>query len=291
MSTRWRILDLSQYSGDIGSGSGRIRAGHDDFPLADVACILTGPDTRWSGAFVEIAARYGVPIIACDWRGVPHATTLPWSSNTRVAARHLAQAALSLPRQKNAWMHIIRAKIKGQSANLPPGDVHHRLETMAGQVRSGDPNNLEAQAAKIYWAHVFAPDPFRRDPRGAGRNGPLNYGYAVLRGVVGRAIVAAGLSPTLAIHHRNRSNCFALADDLIEPFRPAIDSTVQGLANDASPSESPIKALLVATLAIPMGAHGATVQTEITALTSSFARYVEGEIDKLPVPTWQGDGG
>lgn len=291
MTTRWRVLDLSHYEGDINTGSGRIRAGSQAFPLADVACILTGPVTRWSGAFIDIVARYGIPIVTCDWKGVPTAATMPWSTNTRVAARHLAQAHLSLPRQKNAWMHITRAKILGQASNLPPGDTRKRLQTLAKKVRSGDPSNLEAQAAKIYWAHVFAPHSFQRDHQGTGNNATLNYGYAVLRGVVLRSIVASGLSPTLSIHHRNRSNCFAFADDLIEPFRPAIDATVQHLGPEVSPSEPSVKAALVATLSAPMGETGSTVQTEIMALASTFGRYVEEDINRIRVPYWHGSYG
>jgi CRISP-associated protein Cas1 len=291
MSTRWRVIDLMGHSGPLTAGSGRIRAGDQEYPLADVTCILTGDKTQWTGQVVAVTSRYGVPVISCDWRGVPYAATLPWSSNTRVAARHHAQACLSLPRKKNAWMRIVKAKVMGQAANLNPGPKQDTLVNFARQVRSGDPSNVEAQAAKQYWQSVFADPGFRRDRLRSDRNSLLNYGYVLLRGVVIRGIVTAGLSPTLGIHHVNRSNAFALADDLIEPFRPAIDATVKSLPPEASLSEGATKRELVAALQQPMNLTGFTVQTEILNLASNLGRYVEGEVDVLTVPCWIPTGG
>lgn len=189
-------------------------------------------------------------------------------------------------------MQIVRAKVDGQAANLPPGNAQDRLKGLRSQIRSGDPSNIEAQAAKIYWAHVFGSSTsFRRDRRGSGRNSLLNYGYSVLRGAVVRSIVAAGLSPTLSVHHRHRANVFALADDLIEPFRPAIDATVKVLSEEASLSEPEVKGALVGSLGQPMGESGTTVQTAIGDLVSNFARYVEGDGERLLVPRWRNSHG
>lgn len=111
MSTRWRVIDLSGFSGEVKAGPGRILAGQQEFPLADVGCILLGDRSRWSGQVMAVAAQMDVVVLHCDWRSVPFAATTPWSDHTRVAARHLAQAAMSRPRMKNAWMRIVRAKI------------------------------------------------------------------------------------------------------------------------------------------------------------------------------------
>lgn len=285
MSQRWRVLDLTQLSDEIEVRRGRLIARGVETPLADVACILTGTNTRWSGSMVALATKYEVPILACDWRGIPLAVTAPWSSNTRVAARHHAQVDLSVPRMKNAWMQIIRAKIKGQAANLAD-PTRSRLEELARGVRSGDPENLEARAARTYWSSLFPGESFSRDADLPGRNAQLNYGYAVLRGFVIRAIVTAGLIPTLGIFHRNRSNAYGLADDLIEPFRPAVDDVVRRLRPFDVLDDRNVKAHIVAVLSEPMGAAGLTVGSSINELAQRFAMYAEGDIDRLPVPHW-----
>lgn len=290
MSQRWRIIDLTAYPGPIAVRRGRIVIEGHDVPLADVACILTGPDTQWSGSLVAMAAKYQVPLAACDWRGVPIAVTTPWSSNTRVASRHLAQCDVSLPRRKNAWMQLVRAKINGQAANLPP-QHRERLASLAKSVRSGDPENLEARAARMYWPRLFAGEGFSRDPDGFGRNALLNYGYAVLRGCVIRAIVTAGLIPTLGVYHRNRANVFGLADDLIEPFRPVVDFAVAHMDENASLDAPDVKARLVSATALPMGRAGTSVMAAINDLARRYAIYVEGETDRLAVPSWTAPNG
>lgn len=285
MSQRWRVIDLLEFDGEIGTRSGRLIVRDAEVPLDDVSCILTGTKTQWSGSVVAMAAKYEVPILSCDWRGIPFASTLPWSSNTRVALRHQAQCDLTLPRKKNAWMHIIRAKVKGQASNLT-GDAQAKLVELAQSVRSGDPANVEAQAARTYWSNLFGAEPFSRNTDGGGRNALLNYGYAVLRGHVIRCIVVAGLLPSLGIFHHNRANAFGLADDLIEPFRPAIDHAVLGLPSDASLDDKQVKAHLVAASSAYMQQSGASVQAAINDLAQAFALYVEGDKDKLPVPVW-----
>jgi len=287
MSTRWRVIDLVEFSGEIEVRRGRLVVNGSEQPLSDVACILTGSATKWNGSVVALAAKYDVPILSCDWRGVPIATLSSWSDNSRIGARHQAQASLSVPRQKNAWMRIVRAKVKGQAHNLPTGSQkRQKIESLVHEVRSGDPANIEASAARTYWSGLFEGESFSRDKDGTGRNYPLNYGYAVLRGSVIRAITIAGLAPALGLWHKNRSNAFALADDLIEPFRPAIDWTVKSLPADAVVTDAATKVALVGVLSLPMGRTGETVMTSITQLAQRYANYVEGESDSLDVPTW-----
>lgn len=287
MSTRWRVIDLVDFSGDIEVRRGRLVIGGSEEPLSDVACILTGSVTKWSGSIVALAAKYDVPILSCDWKGVPIAALSSWSDNTRIGARHQAQASLTIPRQKNAWMRIVRAKIRGQAQNLSAGsEKRDKLERLAGEVRSGDPKNVEASAARTYWSGLFDGEPFSRDKDGTGRNILLNYGYAVMRGSVIRAISIAGLAPALGLWHRNRSNAFALADDLIEPFRPAVDWIVKSLPADALVADRATKVTLVGVLSQPIGKTGETVMTSITQLAQRYANYVEGEVDSLDVPLW-----
>src|SRR5690606_215333 len=137
-----------------------------------------------------------------------------------------AQAAASRPMAKRLWADLVRAKVRAQAAALaefsqPP----LVLETLAKRVRSGDPVNIEAQAAQRYWPSLFGPD-FRRDRSADGVNALLNYGYMVLRASAARAVVSAGLHPSLGIHHKSAGSSLRLADDLMEPFRPAVDILV-----------------------------------------------------------------
>lgn len=119
MSSRWRIVDLVDYSGVIATNTGRLVVGPTEVPLSDVSCVLIGVGTRISGAVLELCSRFDVPILTCDWRGVPFSCSYGWSDNSRVGARHRAQSELSSPRKKNAWMRLVKAKISGQAANLP----------------------------------------------------------------------------------------------------------------------------------------------------------------------------
>lgn len=290
MSQRWRVLDLLDFEGLIETRRGRLLVDGIEAPLDDVACILVGTKTSWSASVVSLSAKFEVPILACDWKGIPYAVTTPWSSNSRVATRHHAQCDLSLPRKKNAWMQIIRAKIRGQASNLGGSERVHLL-SLADRVRSGDPENLEAQAARAYWSRLFPGEGFSRDYGGIGRNACLNYGYAVLRGNVVRAITIAGLLPSLGIFHRHRANAFGLADDLIEPFRPAMDFAVSLLDPYAALDDRDVKAHLVAATSTPMEQSGPSVMAAINDLAQRFAMYVEGDIDKLPVPTWSPPSG
>lgn len=289
MSTRWRIVDLTGYAGDVGVRRGSLVVDSERVFLDDVAVILAGRDTAWSGNVTALAARYQIPILGCDWRGIPYACTLPWSENTRVGARHRAQADLSRPRQKNAWMQIVKAKIHGQASNLcvVDGPSGRRLEELAGMVRSGDPDNVEARAARMYWSRLFADEHFvRRLGSGSGRNAQLDYGYAIIRGLTVRAVCVAGLWPTLGLWHHNRSNGFGLADDLVEPFRPAVDFQVLRSAIVEGGLDAQAKRRMVDTIALPYGENGATVASAISELAQRLARYVEGDAVRLTVRSW-----
>lgn len=292
MSTRWRIVDLAYYSGHVSVKRGNIVVKDSEVPLADVACIVTGDKTSWDAGFVALTVQYDIPVVVCDWRNVPIATLTGWSSNSRVGARHQAQASLSIPREKNAWMRIVKEKITGQANNLDPSSSETiRLKQLASEVRSGDPANIEALAARIYWAHVFHPDDFSRDRNGKDRNPLLNYGYTILRGAVIRGVVISGLAPALGLWHRNRANAFALADDLIEPFRPAIDHVVKTMHQTTNLRDPGVRQALVETLMMPMSQTGETVNSAIVSLCQKYAGYVEGDSDFLEVPTWSSPHG
>jgi CRISPR-associated protein Cas1 len=259
--------------------------------MADTAVVLLGLRTRIGAAVLHQLADFDVVAMVCDWKGVPAAGLFPWTEHTRVAARQNAQVAMSLPRRKNAWARVVRAKIMGQAANLRHlgHDGWARLENIAKAVRSGDPGNAEAQAARYYWPRLLSGDGFTRNPQaGNGRNGMLDYGYTVLRGHGIRAVLSAGLTGAIGLHHSSRSNAFNLVDDLIEPFRPAIDWVVANMPQETSLDEPPVKHALVAASSQPFGQDGLSVASVLSDLAQQLGRYAENQVARLAVPCWQG---
>jgi CRISPR-associated protein Cas1 len=168
--------------------------------------------------------------VLCGSNHSPVAWLWPIAGHHAQAARMRAQLEATRPLGKRLWQVLVQAKIGQQAAVLSAlGQTGSGLLLLARQVRSGDPDNLEAQAARRYWPLVFGPD-FRRDRGLPGINALLNYGYTVLRAATARAVVAAGLHPSLGIHHRHRNDSMCLVDDLMEPFRPLVDLMVARLA-------------------------------------------------------------
>lgn len=294
MARGWRVLDATSFQGVVGGVRGRVTfEGGDgkvrEIPAEEVAVLLLGQDTQFSTAALHYLAKHDIATVACDWKAVPFAGLYPWGEHGRVAARHIAQAELSLPRRKNAWMQLVKAKVRGQAAVLAERDeigAEHLL-ALSAKVRSGDPDNVEAQAARFYWSRLF--DEFKRDQdAGDDVNVMLNYGYVVLRGHGVRAALSAGLSPPVGFFHHGRGNYFNLVDDLIEPFRPAIDHLVAGLGEGASIRHPSVKAALVAAASQPFSSDGYRIPKVFDDLAQQVGRYVEGEVEKLQVLPWAG---
>lgn len=297
MAEQWRVIDLCGFEGELRSTRGGVEVLTGEgvptiIPVAEVAVILVGMKVALSAAVLHRLAEADVAVLFCDWRGIPEGGCYSWSDHGRVAARHRAQAEVSLPRKKNAWARLIRAKIEGQASVLENLKIRGsgELLALADQVRSGDPGNIEAQAARLYWSRALGKGVGRQPAAGQliGANACLDYGYPVLRGHLMRAVLAAGLAPTLGVFHRGRGNAFALADDLIEPFRPAIDEVALQLSPTASPSDRSVKQLLVAAASQRFDGDGHGIPAVAEALAQSFGRYVEGDIDRLKVLSWQG---
>lgn len=212
------------------------RAGSEtaSIPIEDVGIlILDHPQITCTQALMSSCAGNNTAVLVCDKRHLPGGLLLPFDGNSLHSKTISLQIRISAPARKRLWQEIIRAKILAQAKTLrqATGDSGP-LARIAERVRSGDPDNKEAHASRIYWQRLFGKS-FRRDPDGSGINTLLNYGYAVARASVARAIVATGLHPSLGLHHCNQYNTFCLADDLLEPIRPAIDMKVYGLASRA----------------------------------------------------------
>lgn len=225
-----RILDLSEAAVSL-----KVR--HDQLiveppggvpasvPLADIAVVVAShPHIRYTQAVLAGLAEHGGILVACDRRCFPVAMMLPLEGHYIQAERFAHQARMSVPTKKRLWKQIVKAKIRAQADVLKT--LHGEdggLGAMVQKVRSGDPRNLEATAAQRYWPRLFGDAKFRRNRDAQDQNQDLNYGYAVLRAIVARGVVAAGLHPSLGLNHSNRYNAFVLADDLMEPYRPLVD--------------------------------------------------------------------
>ncbi len=223
-------------------------------PIEDLGVVIVDDAraTYTQAVFLELLAA-GATVLVTGRDHLPAGMMLPLEAHHAQTERHRAQVETSEPVRKRAWQAIVRAKIAQQAAVLRHFTGHHGgLEPMVRRVRSGDPENIEAQAAQRYWPRLFGKG-FRRNREADGVNALLNYGYAVVRAALARAIVAAGLIPSLGIHHRHRANPFCLADDLFEPYRPFVDWRVRLLAGEsgaAAPdlSERETRAVLLSLL-------------------------------------------
>jgi CRISPR-associated protein Cas1 len=204
-------------------------------PLEEIAVVLVShPQVTYSHAVLPGLAA-GAILVACDTKHMPAAMMLPLVTHSVQTERFAAQAKVPVPTCKRLWQQLVKAKLEAQALLLEYRSGNdHGLRALATEVRSGDPENLEARGARLYWPALFG-ESFHRDREAEDLNRHLNYGYAVLRAITARAVCAAGLHPSLGIHHHNRYDAFCLADDVMEPFRPLVDRAVVGLHDRHGP--------------------------------------------------------
>lgn len=199
-----------------------------EFPLDEVASVcVSNQQVTFTLPSLSALAEAEIPLIICDSKHMPVGLMLPiagGSSQTEVMA---AQAAMSEPMKKSLWRQLVAAKIAGQAKVLSQlhGNDFGLLET-AARVKPGDPDNVEAWAARIYWHALFGDEKFIRDRDLPDQNRFLNYGYAIIRSIVARAVCGSGLHPSLGLHHHNKYDSFCLVSDMMEPFRPICDRAV-----------------------------------------------------------------
>lgn len=255
-------------------------------PLDETAVVvLSGRETICTQPALDGLMQAGAAVIVCDAAHLPSGMMLPVSANFEQARRLAAQAAATRPLKKNLWRQIVVAKVRAQASvlSLRTGD-DAGLGLLATRVRSGDPDNIESQAAQRYWPRVFNDPDFLRRPDRSDHNRLLNYGYAVVRAATARAICAAGLHPTLGVHHHGRNNPFCLADDLMEPYRPLVDDAVAEHVGSYGPGgelDRAAKGSLVAVLHARLADSDEerTVLEWIARSATSLARLLTGEAD------------
>ena len=284
-------------------------------PLASIPCedigilLIDHPAVTYTHAALTALLDQDAAVVLCGGDHLPTGLLLPIGEHSQVVWRIRDQIKATKPAMKRIWQQIIRAKVRAQAANLPPlTRTRSRLLALARQIRSGDPGNTEAHAARAYWSAwrdtLVDPDApmtardaaaaFRRDPDGPMPNNLLNYGYAVMRAAVARAIVAAGLLPAIGIRHSARANAFCLADDLVEPLRPMVDAVVaemvRGGQSELSPeSKRPLLELLASECVI--GDTTGPLMVALHRYVASFHRCLTGAAVTLdcPVPIREAD--
>ncbi len=199
-------------------------------PIEDIAyLVLDTPQTTLTGAVLTALAEANVVLIQSDARHHPAMMALPFHGHHKQAEIAHLQIETTAPFRKRTWQLIVKAKIDNQRSHLASlGRDPGVLPALITRVKSGDPENLEAQAARAYWSRLF--ENYRRNDEADLRNSMLNYGYAIVRAALARAITAAGLIPAFGLHHASVTNAFNLADDLIEPFRPSVDALAMFLS-------------------------------------------------------------
>lgn len=260
-------------------------------PIEDLGVVIVdNSQTSYTHAVLTELMAAGATLIVSDAHHLPAGMLLPLDAHTTQTERHRAQAEASEPIKKQAWQALIAAKLVQQGAVLSHySNGDGGLAEMAKRVRSGDPENLEAQGAQRYWPLLLGKS-FRRHREGKPPNDLLNYGYAVLRAATARAVVAAGLIPTLGVHHRHRANPFCLADDLIEPYRPFVDWRVKSLCteNRSVPSieEKPVRAALLSLFNETILVEGkrTPLLLALHASAASLARALTGGERSLALP-------
>jgi CRISP-associated protein Cas1 len=264
-------------------------------PIEDLGVLIIDSDITITSSLISQLAEANVALIFTNEKHLPASLTIPFVANTLQSKVLSHQIAVSVPNKKRMWASVVSAKILNQSDNLKAcGKDGIGLREISKNVPSGDPKNLEAYAARIYWRKLFGDD-FRRNRENPDANMLLNYGYAIIRASVARAIVGTGLHPSFGIHHKNQYNPFPLADDLMEPIRPFVDRKVYSIVKKHSENDDGIelelnretKAELLSLLAEDcfLDNRKQPLLVAVGLYVASIKQIITGETKKALIPT------
>jgi len=262
-------------------------------PIEDIGVVILDNRriTITSGA-MEALLENNCAVITCNQKSMPVGLLLPLCGNTTQNERFRSQLEASLPLRKQLWQQTIKQKILNQEhvLRINTDKETNCMRIWSNDVRSGDPDNLEARSAAYYWKNLFTNDPnFVRDREGTPPNNLLNYGYAILRAIIARALVGSGLLPTLGIHHHNRYNAYCLADDIMEPYRPYVDQLVLDIIQCNLEISDITRDLKMRLLGIPMldvviNGKRSPLMIAAQQTTASLARCFAGESKRISYP-------
>lgn len=263
-------------------------------PVEDIGIVVIDhKQITITSCAINALSENNCALIMCNDKSMPSSMLLPLESNTVQSERFREQTCASLPLKKQLWQQTVKAKIRNQAAALKRHTPEKALNmtTWADSVKSGDTDNLEARAAAFYWKNIFSQhiNDFSRNRDGEPPNNLLNYGYAILRAVVARSLVASGLLPTLGIHHHNRYNAYCLADDIMEPYRPYVDDMIIKIIKSGKPInqlDKSIKAelLTIPTIEVMINGKHSPLMIAAASTASSLYKCFSGESRKIAYP-------
>lgn len=264
-------------------------------PIEDIGVLIidNGRITITQGV-IEALLENNSALVTCDNTRMPIGLMLPLSGNKTQTERFRDQINATLPLKKQLWQQTVQSKIRNQAYVLSNknNSIVDNMYIWASEVKSGDPDNYEARAAVYYWANLFNEiEGFYRDREGIPPNNLLNYGYAILRAVVARSLIASGLLPTLGIFHRNKYNAYCLADDIMEPYRPFVDKLVCEIVakgNDIKEltQETKFKLLNIPVIDVIMDGQRSPLMNAVGKTTSSLYKCFVGKVRKIKYPTF-----
>lgn len=266
-------------------------------PIEDIGIVvLDNKQITITQGLLEALLENNCAVITCDSHRMPVGLMLPLCGNTIQSERFHDQILASMPLRKQLWQQTMKAKIDNQARVL---SICSQVEVgcmsrWSNDVKSGDPDNLEARAAAYYWKKFFSRiqglSAFTRDRDGMPPNNLLNYGYAILRAVVARALVSSGMLPTFGIHHHNRYNAYCLADDIMEPYRPYVDELVYGIVQEYGAENLELtkeikgRLLTIPTLDVVINGKRSPLMVGATQTTASLYKCFSGELRRIAYP-------
>jgi len=259
-------------------------------PIEDVGVVvLEHPQITFTSNLLSQLLENKVGLVTCDDKYMPNGMLLPFEANSEQSKRMRIQIEASAPLKKQLWQQTIKQKIQNQANVLTKLKLNEkRLLSLKGKVLSGDTTNCEAQAASYYWSQIYGQH-FVRSRDLETPNAQLNYGYAILRSVIARALTASGMLPTIGIFHKNKYNAFCLADDIMEPFRPFVDWIVLHLPNienneEGLTREQKIELLKIPQIDVLINDLKRPLFHAVSITTASLFKCFEGEQRKISYP-------
>lgn len=260
-------------------------------PIEDIGLVLLeNKQITITNAALNLLTENEAAVVTCDDKYMPSAVMLPIVGHTQQTERYRKQIQISLPLKKNLWQQVVVAKILNQAAVLQYRNKESLVvEKMAERVVSGDTQNHEGQAAAYYWQNIMPFEYFIRDTNGEPPNNLLNYGYAILRAIVARALVSTGLHPSFGLFHKNKYNPYCLADDVMEPYRPYVDRLVLDIIDTEEDyfeltTKLKMQLMKIATVDVHIDQKKSPLMVGVSRTTNSLYECIDGKSRRLLFP-------
>ncbi len=257
-------------------------------PIEDIAVlVIENQMVKMSIPLLNHLVDHNVAVVLCDGKSMPHSMLMSLDGNSTLQEAYRHQLAATVPAKKQVWKQLVESKIANQSRLLCKlGRDGALLKPHCCNVKSGDSDNREGAAARLYWPMLLGAD-FVRMRTGEPPNNLLNYGYTILRAAVARALIGSGLYPAFGVFHRNRYNAFPLADDVMEPYRPFVDEIVlhmaeQGFLELDPDNKTMLQRVLFADVIV--GKVMRPLEVALTITSASLLKFYKGEVKALSLP-------